>query len=250
MLLKTTIFTSLLTISSVHSSEQMDSIQGLYEKLLATKFNTTVEKINDGPSARFVPGVRFVFSLIQEYGCWCFLGPEHGQGHGKPQDVYDKICKDLHQGITCAKMDIENCNPNAGQRYQILARSEPSGDVVYDCETLNAGDECAQATCYLEANFVSGFIREAFNGNSPNLNEYSHALGYDNGSCKLGSSSGELGGFSEVCCGSFQANTMKPVRFYDSLPKQCCNKNNGGFSTFNPETNDCCDGQVTALGSC
>merc|ERR1711988_1542309 len=84
----------------------------------------------------------------------------------------------MGQGVTCAKMNIPSCSPELGQRYQILAGSEGNGDVLYDCETLNAGDECAEATCYLEANFVSGFIREAFNGNSPNLNEYSHALGY------------------------------------------------------------------------
>lgn len=249
MLLKLSAFTAMMAIS-VQSVDQMDQIQGLYEKLLAAKLNSTVDKISDAPSARFVPGIRFLFSLIQEYGCWCFLGPEHGSGHGKPQDVYDKICKDFHQGITCAKMNIDNCSPETGVRYQILAGSEPNGDVLYDCETLNAGDECAEATCYLEANFVSGFIDEAFNGNSPNLNEYSHALGWDNSVCKVQGSGGDNGGFSEVCCGNFQANTMKPVRFYDNLPKQCCNKNNGGFSTYNPETNDCCDGQVTALGAC
>jgi hypothetical protein len=239
---------------SASVSADLASMQKLYQQVLDIKKNGTDERVRaTGASTRFVPGVRFVFSMIQEYGCWCYLGDRHGGGRGQPQDSYDKICQKLHHGMTCASA-IENCDPH-NQQYQILAESDTNGDMLMDCETLNVGDECAAATCNLEAHFTSEFIQETFSGTAPNLNDYSLALGFDTAQCNVAPNCAAAGTcdseFTEVCCGTYSDNTRRPIKILTGETKECCESGvKGRFTVFNPLVNSCCDGQVESIGSC
>lgn len=191
--------------------------------------------------------------MIQEYGCWCYLGDKHGAGRGQPQDSYDSICQKLHHGMTCASA-IENCNPH-DQQYQILAETDENGDMLLDCETLNVGDECAAATCYLESHFTSEFVEETFSGTAPNLNDYSLALGFDTAQCNVAPNCAAAGTcdseFTEVCCGTYDDNTRRPIKILEGESKECCESGvKGRFTVFNPLVNSCCEGQVESIGSC
>jgi len=237
-------------------SADLESMQKLYQKVLDIKKNGTDERIRapgqDGPNTRFVPGVRFIFSMIQEYGCWCYLGDSHGQGRGQPQDAYDKICQKLHHGMECAAT-IPGCDPH-NQQYQILAESDSNGDFLMDCQTLNAGNECAQATCYLEAHFTSEFVEETFSGVSPDLNTYSIALGFDTKNCHVAPNCAAAGTcdseYTEICCGTYADNTRRPIKILDGESKECCESGfKGRFTVFNPVVNSCCSGNVESIGS-
>ena len=85
---------SSIALLSASASADLASMQKLYQKVLDIKKNGTDERVRaTGASTRFVPGVRFIFSMIQEYGCWCYLGDKHGAGRGQPQDSYSSIGK-------------------------------------------------------------------------------------------------------------------------------------------------------------
>ena len=65
-----------LALLSASVSADLASMQKLYQQVLDIKKNGTDGRVRapgqEGPNARFVPGVRFIFSMIQEYGCWCY----------------------------------------------------------------------------------------------------------------------------------------------------------------------------------
>ena len=41
-------------------------------------------------------------ALVNEYGCWCYFQDDHHKGRGQPVDALDHLCKQLHDGYTCA----------------------------------------------------------------------------------------------------------------------------------------------------
>lgn len=228
----------------------MDTLDKLYNTMIDARANATGRPIiGAGPSMRFTPGVRFAFSQLQEYGCWCFLGDQHGNGKGQPQDAFDNICQKLHHGTTCANM-IPGCN-TLGMQYQIIASSDSNGDFLLDCETLNNGDACAEATCYLESKFMEGFINEAIQGGSPNLAEYSASNGFDHQRCFTQVPAANPTEYTEICCGEYKHNTRKPIKVFEGEQRECCESGfKGRFTVFNPTVNECCSGNVESVGSC
>ena len=90
-----------------HVLADLSTIEDLYTRSLQL-MNVSDPNSILRSSAKPVP---IVFRLLQKYGCWCYFDEEHGKGHGTPQDGYDDACLALHHGVTCAMMEIENCNP-------------------------------------------------------------------------------------------------------------------------------------------
>jgi len=227
----------------------METLDKLYNTMMDARANATgAPALGTGPTGRFIPGVRFAFSQLQEYGCWCFLGDQHGNGKGQPQDAFDNICQKLHHGTTCANM-IPGCN-TLGMQYQIIASSTPDGDFLLDCTTLNNGDECAEATCYLEAKFMEAFILEGLQGGAPNMNEYSANNGFDRNRCFTQTGQTPVD-YTEICCGEYEHNTRKPIKVFEGQQRECCPSGfKGRFTVFNPTVNECCAGNIEAIGGC
>lgn len=230
----------------------MATLNHMYETLIGIRNNgSDAERpaLGKGPTGRFVPGVRFAFSMIQDYGCWCYLGDHHGLGKGQPQDEFDNICQKLHHAHTCADL-MPGCEPD-GKFYQVLATSEPNGDFVVDCETLNTGDECAEAVCYMEAKFTEAFITLGIEGVTPDLLEYKVDAGFDTKRCFTQVPAANPVEYTEICCGEYKHNTRKPIKVFEGEQRECCDAGfKGRFTVFNPTVNECCDGNVESLGSC
>ena len=196
-------------------------------------------------------GIGPTFGQMQEYGCWCYLGSEHGKGRGSPQDEFDNNCQSLHHGLTCVEMDIPTCQPASGKKYNVVVNVDSNGDQSIDCETLNVGDDCAEAVCYLESYFATNFLELVLTQFiTPNMPKYKVAAGFDNSVCMQGTPPRQ-GDFTEFCCGEYPANTRKPIKVHGGEDRECCTKENGRFNVFNPNLNECCDGgQVEAVGAC
>lgn len=205
-----------------------------------------------GPGARsgFVPGVDFLFTNLQEYGCWCFFNDKHGQGRGAPVDVFDSHCMKYHHAVSCAKLEIEQCDPYSTD-YSITAnQSGNNGDVVYDCETGN--NPCQEATCYAQSHFMSLLLQEQLENlqvpNYPEFSAWKSGGQFDSSTCKI-AGPGVLR--QEMCCGSWKYNTKKLLRFGRQLSRSCCDQPDGGFKTYDDNIASCCtDGSIRVHGTC
>jgi len=228
-------------------SADLEIMQQTFQKMLELKvkhMNLTMDR----QLQEYGSGASF--GQLQEYGCWCYLGDEHGKGKGSPVDPFDNNCQALHHGITCTEMDVPDCHPAASKTYNVVVTVDPNGDQVIDCESLNVGDQCAENVCYLESFFAANFlglVLEQFI--TPNLFKYKTRFGFDNSVCGTTLPPGR-GDYTEMCCGQYATNTRKPIRKFVGDAKECCERDNGRFSVFNPNLNDCCEGRVESLGAC
>lgn len=192
---------------------------------------------------------------IDGYGCWCYFDDAHGSGRGTPQNRVDEFCKGLHDGYSCVIVDDKN--DECGNPWEIVYESatgfggQPGGNTDDDfraalkrrCINANRGsNKCKWRTCVVEGNFIISFF-EAFLdsvGFDPSLK---HSL--NNFDPKLECSSlpnpGPSHSRTRECCGSY------PTRFpyFTAGDKKCC-----GGVTYNSNVNECCDKQVTSLGTC
>ena len=54
----------------------------------------------------------FTSSLLQNinnYGCWCYFDADKiGKGRSQPMNEVDQLCRNLHYGYECAKIDEED----------------------------------------------------------------------------------------------------------------------------------------------
>lgn len=195
-------------------------------------------------------GLRFIFSSMQKYGCWCYLGDQHAYGGGNdPVDAYDKVCQNLHWAITCAKLEYENCEP-IGSHY-ISEQFSVGGDIFYKCLD---NDPCAVATCHIENQFAAKFIELTFNleVGPPNMSQHSAIKGnFDNEAvCHLEPPVGH-GPHELMCCGHYDSFTKRPIRVYPDEPKECCQAADDSFIVFNPDKKCCMDdGSVQSFGTC
>lgn len=235
-----------LALLATVASASLDNVVDMYSRAKAIAYpNSTT--IDSGPG-RWAGGVNMWISQLQEYGCWCFFDQLHGQGRGEPVDGYDDACRKVHWGTTCAKNEILNCDPQT-ETYSVAMTPGPNpGDVNYDCETLNGGDECKVATCYMESYFTQALLEEAMrHQNVPDYANFKADNGFDVNTCKI---PGLGRDYDEFCCGLFDQNTRRPIRVNAGEIKECCNHPAGSFKTYDPTMNKCCAGTVQSLGSC
>merc|ERR1711885_54604 len=154
---------------------------------------------------------------MNEYGCWCYFGDDHGRGKGTPVDAIDEMCKNLHDGYECAMRDAE-------EEGTTLSTAE-------ECANVNSGNNCVIRACTVEGTFVANLLDVFFSGTSVN-NDNKHSNGFDQATvCATKKNGG--GPSNKSCCGSY------PDRFpFKTVggDRKCC-----GTRTFNSLTLKCCD---------
>jgi len=235
-----------------HNKEWKDSADAMAS---ASGDNDTDDDGNSKPKqpgarSGFIPGVDLLFQNLQDYGCWCFFNNKHGQGRGQPVDAFDTHCMKYHHAVSCAKLEIDNCNPYT-TTYSITAKqSGQNGDITYDCETGN--NKCQEATCYAQSHFISLLLKEQLENlkvpSYPLYSSWKDGGNFDSSTCKI-SGPGQLR--QEMCCGSWKYNTKKLLRYGQHLSRSCCDQPDGGFKTYDQNLASCCsDGSVRVHGTC
>lgn len=195
----------------------------------------------------FIPGVSLLLQNLQEYGCWCFFNDKHGQGRGPPVDDFDSHCMKYHHAVSCAKLEIDSCDPYNTSYSVTAVNSGANGDITYDCESGN--DPCQTATCYSQTHFISLLLNEQLANlqvpNYPNFSSWKDGGNFDNGVCR---SSGPGHERQEMCCGTWKHNTKKLLKFGRTLSRSCCdNPSDGTFKTYDMSLSQCCDDGVVRV---
>jgi len=213
---------------------------------------------------------------LWNYGCWCRFEGQHGTGTGAPVNDMDEVCKVLHQGYDCMKMDDDQCDP-FGQTYRsVVHTAESMETMVLDCASKNpSGDECNHRACAIESWFVLEILRLYFKEKYAFDAAFMESSGWDGSECpgsavgttiapiapSAGNGNGNgqgsnvqrpnvgdkgdlftYNGVEKQCCGDY------PIRFpYNHLrgERECC-----GGRTYNPFLFTCCDGTISAGTTC
>jgi len=128
---------------------------------------------------------------IDEYGCWCYFGDDHGKGRGPAANEIDRICKKLHHGYSCILFDAEQEDPNpvdycipwrepyeSGSGLGLLAE-DPLNDnnvnaIRKSCARANQNNDCARRTCIVENFFIIELVQAFLAGvqYDPNLKHW------------------------------------------------------------------------------
>lgn len=167
--------------------------------------------------------IQTTLSQIWNYGCWCYFQDNHGKGSGEAQNYMDEHCRVLHHGYTCVMMDAadENdntCDPFTHEYNTITILGAVPEQVQIDCETVNAGDNCAIRSCAVESYFVLNIFAEAFGPNTfdPTLK---HDNGFDASVCRGTGGTGSGSNSPWSCCASYP--TRFPFRTGNGR-RECC----------------------------
>lgn len=237
------------------------------------------EKLNPPPAGdnqsvnpRF--GVVTSFSVINNYGCWCFRGSNwpgapDKTGFGQAVDVYDDACKAHHMGFDCITLDAnaegESCIPNE-QDYDLTIKPQPNGDFTLECADSMWDHWCKRRTCLVDLRLMARVRKLKDDGIRPDFEKYGHA-GYhndvgdfDKSVCTVPRDNNPNNGsgnhrreIKRVCCGDY------PYRiWYDENNNRgisCCAFNDAavindyGFSLkvgqlYNKMSATCCDDKV------
>lgn len=207
-------------------------------------------KTSDQQEGRsFIPGVDLLLNNLQEYGCWCFFDNQHGQGRGQPVDVFDNHCMRYHHAVSCAKLEIDSCDPYSTS-YGITTKQDGDGRITYDCESGN--NACQEATCYAQSHFIALLLKEQLENltvpDYPSWSAWKDGGEFDSETCKV---SGPSSLRQEMCCGSWKYNTKKLLKFGSHLTRECCDQPDGSFKTYDDNLAECCgNGSVRVIGTC
>lgn len=168
---------------------------------------------------------------INEYGCWCYFGGDHGRGKSHPVDEMDAFCKVLAESYDCvmldqeAEDDEEDCVP--WEVFYMPAAISDADKIVRQCTERNPSN-CARRACIVETQFVTSVFRFILGGGRLN-EEHQHRNGFDvNESCptKPGIKS------EKSCCGDYPYR--HPFKTYGGQ-RSCC-----GSKTYDNRALRCC----------
>lgn len=203
--------------------------------------NRSATVVNNTP-----PKVQLTISNIWNYGCWCYLDNNWGQGRGVPVNEVDSVCKILHDGYDCILHDHkveypgERCDPWTVDYLPAVKLGRKPEEVETECKKHN-NEICAQRTCIIESHFILSFFNLAISKDHVFEPFYKHDKGFNpdlEGNCPR-----VEGRKSEKsCCGIY------PVRYpFKTLngQRQCCKR-----QTFDVNLRECCNDAVTGLGTC
>ena len=113
--------------------------------------------------------------------------------------------------------------------------------LFYDCVSLNEGDACKEATCYIESWFTKLVIAE----NLKNLKVPDYeGLKVENGFDKDTMCRPPITHHApeKFCCGTHEYNTKRVLRRSQDFPRECCQDDlTGVFRTYDPSMLNCCD---------
>jgi len=179
--------------------------------------------------------------LINEYGCWCYFQDDHGKGRGKPVDVFDELCKRLHDGYTCAIMDAsdigETCVPWEVTYNSALGSGLGLGMDIStlrsECDSQNPTTGCAKWACKIEGYFVQQLVLTFTHGSTINSGN-AHSSGFSPDlDCPISSGVSS----EKACCDEHPLRF--PFKTYNGA-RDCCYSH-----TFNTNLYQCCpDGHV------
>lgn len=175
---------------------------------------------------------------INEYGCWCYFGGDHGRGKSHPVDEMDAFCKVLTEGYDCIMIDQdeendeEDCAP--WEVFYIPAAISDSDKIVAQCNDRNPSN-CAARACIVETQFVTSVFRFILGGGKLN-DSNQHRNGFDvdeNCPTKRGVKS------EKSCCGNYPYR--HPFKHYGGQ-RSCC-----GSKTYDNSALKCCsDNKIRA----
>merc|ERR1712226_1725663 len=108
----------------------------------------------------FTGSIGKTVNSINEYGCWCYFGDDHGRGKGQPQDAIDEMCKVLADGYECAMRDAEDegttCVPWEVEYVSAIGGSGVG--IGQECAAANEGNNCAARACAIEGSFIANLL--------------------------------------------------------------------------------------------
>ena len=236
------------------ANASMRSLLGNIEKYTSTQANKT--------GRAFTGQVANGFEPINGYGCWCYLDDTWRDAnqvlinrpailaHGKVVNDLDASCRDLINSYKCIEMDAEangvtDCDAQAvpydGFSFGLGA------DLVNECTTKNAGDECATNACIVEGAFTLRYIN-FFGFGAPSITTHADYDADFVHTSKGGVFDPEVNcpgipnpvGSDKECCGEHALLTRHPYRLYSGFTtRSCCSG-----EVINNELNQCCSGVV------
>lgn len=175
--------------------------------------------------------------LLRGYGCYCYpqnnnyVGPANGF-NGEPVDELDRLCKQLYRAQRCLEIDSNNgeypkiCTVDQAYAYH----QDNSGDII--CGEENAPvkqdtrKECKIDMCNLEKDFVAK-VSDLFNS------------GYS-----------KNGAFDDMSETDYENTCTRLINAGGSPTELACCGTGIDRRTFNGLVNQCCNDQVSSLGSC
>merc|ERR1712150_341693 len=188
-------------------------------------------------------------SALNQYGCWCTFGEEHGKG--SHVDEFDYQCKVLQKGYECINMDYSDEGENQGEECNIWTveyiRSVGNGNLdemsiarlINECESNNGGfDTCGTKMCKVEGYFIQRLLQLVYKeGKKPQFKKYSHKKDVFDQEviCAVKPSTAS----EKECCGDYPLRS--PFKTYGG-DKGCCDGR-----TYGTEWLRCCDDGVLRM---
>jgi len=209
-----------------------------YASLALVAQSSLLDKIQDDKA--FSPEIQASIDNLNEYGCWCFFGDDHGRGKGQAVDEVDEICKTLHDGYECAMRDAEvegtTCVPWEVEYNSAVGGADVS--IAEGCAASNAGNNCAMRACIVEGTFSANLLNLFLVQFKQPNQSFMARNGFDFATvCATKKNGG--GPSNKLCCGSY------PERFpFKTLngDRKCC-----GTRTYNSLTLKCCDSDSSTV---
>ncbi|CBY20347.1 unnamed protein product [Oikopleura dioica] len=202
-----------------------------------------------------------IFGKFCFYGCYCFAaGPFkllQNAGSGAPMDAPDSACRRHGRCNLCANRDFGEETCDQFTPYGFEAKQDPvTGEKYIKC--LDKEGTCGRSVCECDVKLAYDLKDLEF---SWNVLHHARWAGFDaKGSCYAGApedrmemdKSPKIGEPVESCCGEY------PMRFpfLSDNGRQGWANGSGKFreccagKTFDPALLECCDGQITEIGSC
>merc|ERR1712032_38947 len=216
----------------------------------------------------------FTISSVANYGCWCRFNM-YKPYKGTAQDVVDEACEQWHKNYDCLHNDYSTNTPffRCGEDHDyvdvITSIRDPfdvNTDFESQCQTANAGDNCAIQACHVDAVFIRHVVN-FLSANTLNMT-LSGWYGFDGSACRTASAIvGTTGAPDVATTGAPDVVTTDPAAT-TATPQpttDCCGAypnrypyklNNGARAccvdtTYNVNILECCPNNALSLiGDC
>lgn len=209
------------------------------EILAAEQAAVTTPALADAPRA--ISTSDDTITMLENYGCWCYAGENHGRGKSQPVDEIDEICKTLHNGYECLILDAQAENVTCDKPWESNYRSANriiNVDLVENCNRFNRNKSmCEINTCIIEGHFIRSVLNLMFQGGRisskfRHYNDNQKAVFKPEKKCKI-----EPGVDSaKMCCNTFPYRFPFKTTSLNGATRGCCNG-----KTFNADFYFCCD---------
>lgn len=196
------------------------------------KFNSLIQLVYNKLEGVSNDGYNKINNKLKNYGCHCFSSDTKKPtiGGGAPVDEIDAACKQLAICRACLNdYEIENNLPRISDAANVRYKYQMIGDdsKIISCDNQARDSQQDQAVCECDKQFADA-VAEAYNSWDARF-WYARKNTEDHFSQ------------DEMCQVSPSANSRN---------LQCCGNWPMPATYYNPMTAVCCDGTVTATGTC